>query len=285
MPFIRKVYNLSPKFTFFFKIRIVTNSFVRLGGDGYTILLTEAINPFDSGPSYIQDVFNYFQTVNYSICFIDEGRITMNTSVWGIDITAPVTTMLQTTSYPASNPDYSRLEEEIFPPLIIGFCVIFTIIAIVAYLIIRRKKRLFSMELESSRKLIIGELIGKGSFGEVYKGKLGEHLQVAVCYSKFLFSFTKRFLQKCKKIRDTSLDEIRIEIDILSKIDHPNIVKLIGVRTMKGSTYMIMEYMNCGNLLTFIRSHSDLTEELLMNMSIQIVYGMHYLEEKKIIHK
>lgn len=43
------------------------------------------------------------------------------------------------------------------------------------------------MELNSKYlgELEIGELLGKGSFGEVYRGKLGEHLQVAVCHIFF----------------------------------------------------------------------------------------------------
>ena len=49
---------------------------------------------------------------------------------------------------------------------------------------------------------------------------------------------------------------------------------------------MIMEYMNSGDLLNYLRINETLLkEEDLFNFSLQICCGMQYLEEKNIIHK
>ena len=76
------------------------------------------------------------------------------------------------------------------------------------------------------------------------------------------------------------------EMSILNSLQHPNIVRLIGLRKYKGELYMIMEFMNGGNLLEYIRKYeASLKENDLLDMAQQIALGMEYLEEKKVIHK
>ncbi len=76
------------------------------------------------------------------------------------------------------------------------------------------------------------------------------------------------------------------EIEILSSLEHQNVVKFIGLKKYKGEDYMVMEFMNGGSLLEYIRKNELLlTENDLFNMSIQIASGMNYLEQMKIIHK
>ena len=76
------------------------------------------------------------------------------------------------------------------------------------------------------------------------------------------------------------------EISILSSLQHPNIVQFLGVKEYNGERYMVMEFMNGGNLLNYIRNfEKSLNEIRLYDMAQQISLGMAYLEEKKIIHK
>jgi len=76
------------------------------------------------------------------------------------------------------------------------------------------------------------------------------------------------------------------EMSILSSLQHPNIVRLIGLKKYKEELYMIMELMNGGSLLQYIRKYeTSLKENDLLDMAQQIALGMEYLEEKKIIHK
>ena len=76
------------------------------------------------------------------------------------------------------------------------------------------------------------------------------------------------------------------EISILSGLQHANIVRFIGLKKYKGELYMIMEFMNGGDLLQYIRKYeASLKENDLLDMTQQIALGMEYLEEKKIIHK
>ncbi len=72
----------------------------------------------------------------------------------------------------------------------------------------------------------------------------------------------------------------------MNKLKHENIVTLIGLKKLNDETFMIIEYMNSGDLLNYLRINEKLLEEKnLFNFSLQICCGMQYLEEKNIIHK
>ncbi|XP_078009214.1 tyrosine-protein kinase Fer isoform X4 [Phascolarctos cinereus] len=80
----------------------------------------------------------------------------------------------------------------------------------------------------SHEDVTLGELLGKGNFGEVYKGTLKDKTAVAVktCKEDLPQELKIKFLQEAK---------------ILKQYDHPNIVKLIGVCTQRQPIYIIME--------------------------------------------
>ncbi|KAM4709009.1 tyrosine-protein kinase Fer isoform 2-T2 [Discoglossus pictus] len=74
----------------------------------------------------------------------------------------------------------------------------------------------------------LGELLGKGNFGEVFKGTLKDKTPVAV-------KTCKEDLPQELKIKFLS------EARILKQYDHANIVKLIGVCTQRQPIYIVME--------------------------------------------
>ena len=83
------------------------------------------------------------------------------------------------------------------------------------------------------------------------------------------------------------MDIIR-ESNILSSCNHENIVKLHGVCNENNTIYLIMEYMNAGDLRSYlIKSRTN--KEAMLKESIdiikQIIKGCLYLEEKKIVHR
>ncbi len=87
-------------------------------------------------------------------------------------------------------------------------------------------------------------------------------------------------------MKSDDISEIEKEVKILSKLEHTNIVSFIGLKEVNNETYMIMEYMNSGDLLTYLRTNeSTLKEPDLFGIAKQVCSGMEYLEENKIIHK
>ncbi|XP_008854238.1 tyrosine-protein kinase Fer isoform X2 [Nannospalax galili] len=119
----------------------------------------------------------------------------------------------------------------------------------------------------------LGELLGKGNFGEVYKGTLKDKTPVAVktCKEDLPQELKIKFLQEAK---------------ILKQYDHPNIVKLIGVCTQRQPVYIIMELVPGGDFLSFLRKRKDeLKLKQLVKFSLDVAAGMLYLESKNCIHR
>jgi len=80
-------------------------------------------------------------------------------------------------------------------------------------------------------------LVGKGGFGRVYRGVLKDGQIVAI----------KKMDLPTSKQADGER-EFRVEIDILSRLDHPNLVTLIGYCADGKHRFVVYEFMPRGNL-------------------------------------
>ncbi|XP_062819605.1 tyrosine-protein kinase Fes/Fps isoform X2 [Anolis carolinensis] len=122
--------------------------------------------------------------------------------------------------------------------------------------------------------VLLGERIGQGNFGEVFSGRLRyDNTPVAV-----------------KSCRETLPPELRAkflrEARILKQYSHPNIVSLIGVCTQKHPIYIVMELVQGGDFLTFLRNEgAELTSRDLLRMMEDAAAGMEYLAGKHCIHR
>ncbi|XP_032831895.2 tyrosine-protein kinase Fer-like isoform X1 [Petromyzon marinus] len=123
--------------------------------------------------------------------------------------------------------------------------------------------------------IVLQEKLGRGNFGEVYKGLLKpENVSVAVktCRDNLPTDMKHKFLMEAR---------------ILKQYDHPNIVRLIGVCTQKHPVYIVMELVQGGDFLSFLRKDTSrvLTQQQLVKMMEQAAAGMTYLEGKNCIHR
>ncbi|KAM4592729.1 tyrosine-protein kinase Fes/Fps [Odontesthes bonariensis] len=122
--------------------------------------------------------------------------------------------------------------------------------------------------------IMLGPLIGRGNFGEVYSGHLrSDYTPVAV--------------KSCKEnLAPEHKSKFLMEARILKQYNHPNIVKLIGVCTQKQPIYIIMELIQGGDFLSFLRNEGhSLKPKMLVKMTENVAAGMEYLESKKCIHR
>ncbi|KAK9675692.1 hypothetical protein RND81_11G024300 [Saponaria officinalis] len=93
-------------------------------------------------------------------------------------------------------------------------------------------------EMEEATKAFSEDnYIGKGGFGRVYKGVLRSGEIVAI---------KKMEMPPFKEAQGER--EFRVEVDILSRLDHPNLVSLIGYCADGKHRFLVYEYMPNGNL-------------------------------------
>ena len=126
-------------------------------------------------------------------------------------------------------------------------------------------------ELPQNKYKII-KVIGKGTYGIVY---LAENI------------FTKEKIAM-KKIPKTSEDlltdnEIMDEIEILKRLDHPDIVKINEFYNTNDNYYIINEYCPGGELYDIITD--DLNETEIAVIFKQLFSGLAYLHSNNIIHR
>ncbi|XP_064422102.1 tyrosine-protein kinase Fes/Fps [Latimeria chalumnae] len=122
--------------------------------------------------------------------------------------------------------------------------------------------------------VLLGERIGRGNFGEVFSGRLrADNSPVAI--------------KTCRETLPPDLkNKFLMEARILKQYDHPNIVQLIGVCTQKQPIYIVMELVQGGDFLTFLRNEGSCVKmKELIKMSEHAAAGMAYLESKRCIHR
>lgn len=114
------------------------------------------------------------------------------------------------------------------------------------------------------------ELIGRGEFGDVYKG-LYKNQFVAV---------------KQLKDQDRAAQAFLKEASVMTSLRHPNLVQLIGV-VLGDTIRLVTEFMGKGNLVEYLRSRgrSVIQKKDQIDFATDTCAAMEYLESKKLVHR
>uniref|UniRef100_A0A3P8RT52 non-specific protein-tyrosine kinase n=1 Tax=Amphiprion percula TaxID=161767 RepID=A0A3P8RT52_AMPPE len=123
--------------------------------------------------------------------------------------------------------------------------------------------------------IVLGRILGEGFFGEVYDGVYkkpdGERVNVAV--------------KTCKDCSPDVMEKFMSEAVIMKNLEHPHIVKLIGI-IEDDPVWIVIElyqYGELGNYLT--QNQNKLTNMTLVLFSLQICKALVYLEGVNMVHR
>lgn len=78
---------------------------------------------------------------------------------------------------------------------------------------------------------------------------------------------------------------IESEISITKSLDHPFIAEFFDVFEDEKNVYLIIEYINGGNLLDYLNSRNGLPEREAQHIFVQIVSAISYIHSMNIIHR
>ena len=122
----------------------------------------------------------------------------------------------------------------------------------------------------------IVKIIGEGGFGKVYEVKNKTTNEVFAC-------------KKVSKINLIDLEKFKNEISIMSKADHPNIVKLFEIYESNRSLYLIMELCKGGELFTKITERAQkknmYSEKDAAEIFQNIMSGIEYCHNHGVCHR
>ncbi|XP_027926286.1 G-type lectin S-receptor-like serine/threonine-protein kinase At4g27290 [Vigna unguiculata] len=130
---------------------------------------------------------------------------------------------------------------------------------------------------KATNKFTLKNKIGEGGFGSVYRGTLADGLEIAV-----------------KRLSESSgqgLTEFKNEVKLIAKLQHRNLVKLLGCCLEGEEKMLVYEYMINGSLNSFIfdQEKSELLDwSKRFNIICGITKGLLYLHHDsrlRIIHR
>lgn len=117
-------------------------------------------------------------------------------------------------------------------------------------------------------------MLGKGGAGTVHKAVNTQTGQV--------YALKRINLHGVGKADRAAM---QVEIDLLSRLEHVNIVQYIETLQVGGSLNIVLEYVDGGTLNAQLGNFKDRPERLIAYYMLQVVQGLLYLHEQGVIHR
>lgn len=132
-----------------------------------------------------------------------------------------------------------------------------------------------SLKWIQEKQWIVGESLGKGSFGMVYQ-----------CMNEMGNLYAIKCIQINPECRN-SMDDLMHEIKLMRNLDHPNIVKYIGASIDEtiGQLYIVQEWASGGSIAQLLKRYGPFSESVVRNYTRQILHGLSYLHSHGIVHR
>ncbi|RPD64436.1 Pkinase-domain-containing protein [Lentinus tigrinus ALCF2SS1-7] len=133
----------------------------------------------------------------------------------------------------------------------------------------------------------VGRTIGKGSSGRVRlarHSKTGQYAAVKIVSKTALLS-SRMSLHSLGDEADRILHSIEREIVIMKLIEHPNIMRLYDVWETSTELYLILEYVEGGELFDYLCSKGRLPSKEAVGYFQQIITAIDYCHRFNIAHR
>ncbi|KAF7822203.1 putative serine/threonine protein kinase IREH1 isoform X1 [Senna tora] len=117
--------------------------------------------------------------------------------------------------------------------------------------------------------------ISRGAFGRVFLAKKRTTGDL----------FAIKVLKKADMIRKNAVESILAERDILITVRNPFVVRFFYSFTCSENLYLVMEYLNGGDLYSLLRNLGCLDEEVARVYIAEVVLALEYLHSLRVVHR
>ncbi|KAK4375482.1 hypothetical protein RND71_006159 [Anisodus tanguticus] len=117
--------------------------------------------------------------------------------------------------------------------------------------------------------------ISRGAFGRVFLAKKRTTGDL----------FAIKVLKKADMIRKNAVESILAERDILISVRNPFVVRFFYSFTCRENLYLVMEYLNGGDLYSLLRNLGCLDEEVVRVYIAEVVLALEYLHSLHVVHR
>lgn len=127
------------------------------------------------------------------------------------------------------------------------------------------------------RDFEIGKALGRGKYGIVYRAKVKRTKQIVAL----------KVLDKEQLQRDDMYSQLRQEVEIHSRLKHPNILQLFGYFYDPKRVYLILEYAAGGELYKIMKKQPDgkFDEKTAAHYIAQLASALSYCHSFNVIHR
>jgi len=121
----------------------------------------------------------------------------------------------------------------------------------------------------------IGRPLGRGKFGSVYLAREK--------HSKYIVAL--KMLFKSQILQSHVEHQLKREVEIQSRLRHPNILRLYGYYCDYSKVYLILEYAAGGELYKELQKTHRFDEEHTATYIFSLAQALNYCHQKNVIHR
>ncbi|XP_069388880.1 mitogen-activated protein kinase kinase kinase 19 isoform X2 [Paralichthys olivaceus] len=122
-----------------------------------------------------------------------------------------------------------------------------------------------------------GEVLGRGAYGTVFCGLTSQGKLIAVKQVSLDTSDPE--------VAKREYSRLQSEVDLLKALSHINIVGFLGTRLYEHIVSIFMEYIPGGSISSILHRFGPLPERVLSLYTHQILDGVAYLHQNRVIHR
>ncbi|ELU13287.1 hypothetical protein CAPTEDRAFT_184398 [Capitella teleta] len=123
-----------------------------------------------------------------------------------------------------------------------------------------------------------GPMLGTGAFSTCYQAR---DIKTGTLMAVKQISFCRNSLSEQEKV----IEAVHEEIEMMARLNHPNVVRILGATQQGFHFFMFVEWMPGGSVALLLDKYGPFTEQVMINYTLQVLRGLAYLHDNHMLHR